>query len=653
MIRSKLSASFAALALWLPAASAVAQSPGGPPASRAQASGAEPTLRARAPDVAPALPAQAPEAPPVFKLAAPQEPREQPGQPLLHEEGGGARPAAVHGPAAVTPSLSKQLANVRTPPKTPGFWSYTREKGNGLKITFAVILMAILAWGWALEERGEGQRWRRSRRVAIAFLGVVGIAGWFNYGKFHHTNYIHTWEHYHYYVGAKYFPELRYSRLYECSAIAEVELGRRSLVENRKIRDLAHTNLIQPTDDVLANPQRCKQHFSEERWAAFKKDVSFFIGRMGNKRWADSQKDHGYNGTPWWNISGSILANLIGPASNQSMLWMSLLDPLLIVLMFAGIWWAFGLEIFAVAATFFAVNFPSRFYWNGGAFLRYDYLTWTVLGICLLRKKRPALGGALIATGASFRLFPALFAVGPAIQGFWRFFKERKFPREHKRIVVGALVATSLLMPASMIVAKAGLEIFSEFAGNTEKHAETPLTNHMGLRTVLSWRPWDNAKSLKNEALHDPFQIWKERRLANFEQLRWLFLALNLAFLWMVWRTSRDEPAWVAAALGGVLMIPVATELTCYYYAFMIPGAFLMEKRRDIGLWLLLLAIGTQAISRLAIWNDEKYMWMGLATIAFALIAAYNLIAPAPAAEPAPQVKERKRKKKKLEVSAG
>ncbi|AKU91788.1 hypothetical protein [Vulgatibacter incomptus] len=534
-----------------------------------------------------------------------------------------------------SPTLARQLANVRKPPDPPSLFDYTEGKANVLKLTFAALLVALLVWSWNLADAGKGKKWRKERRFAIGLLGILGVFGWFNYGKFHGGNFVHVWEHYHYYIGAKYFPELRFARLYECSAIAEVEMGRRSLVEKRNMRDIAHTNLIGSTEDILAHPERCKEHFTEARWTAFKKDISFFIGRLGS-RWADSQKDHGYNGTPWWNIGGSLLANLVGPASDTSMVVLALLDPLLLVAMFAGIWWAFGLEVFAVSATFFALNFPSRFYWNGGAFLRYDYLAWSVLGICFLKKKKPATGGALLAAGAAFRLFPIFFALGPAIQGGWRWFKDKAFPAEHKRIVVGALVATSLLVPASLVVARGGLEVYSEFAANTEKHAETPLTNHMGLRTVLSWRPWSNAKNLKDASQEDPFKTWKETRLDNYHQLKWLFLALNLIFLWGVWRTSRDEPAWVAAALCGVVMIPAATELTCYYYAFMIPGAFLMEKRREMGLWLILLAIGTHAITRMPIWDDDKYVWMGLASVAYGLLLIWTFLQPLPAGEQAP-----------------
>lgn len=548
-----------------------------------------------------------------------------------------AMPLAAEGETSQIPAV--QLKNVRKTPPKPGIFAYTEAKANAVKLTGAVALAALLVWGWNLEERRKGEKFRRQRRIAIAFLGVLGVFGWFNYGKFHSGKFIHTWEHYHYYMGSKYFPELRYTRLYECSAIAESELYGKERVARRTMRDIASTNLIGSTADILANPERCTSHFTAARWEAFKKDTAFFIRKVGG-RWANSQKDHGFNGTPWWTIAPSFLTNALGEASDGKILFLGILDPLLICLMFAGIWWAFGLEIFAVAATFFAVNYPSRFYWNGGALLRYDYLALIVLGICMLKKGRHKLGGAMLAGGAAFRIFPVFFAIGPAMQGLWRWFKEKAMPARHRRIVLGALLATAILVPGSLIAARGGVEVYQEFAINTQKHSDTPLTNHMGLRTVLSWRPWSNAKSLKDESLVDPFKTWKEQRLANFDKLKPLFILLNLALLWVVFRRSRNEEPWFAASLAGIVMIPAATELTCYYYAFMIPAAFLMEKRKEIGLWLLVLGIGTHAITKLPLWSDDQYMWMGFATVVYGALVLWILARPelSAAGEAAPQV---------------
>jgi hypothetical protein len=57
-------------------------------------------------------------------------------------------------------------------------------------------------------------------------------------------------------LGSKYFKEGGYKRLYECTAVAEVDNGRRANIAGREIRDLS-VNLIKPTKDtyVLDRPE--------------------------------------------------------------------------------------------------------------------------------------------------------------------------------------------------------------------------------------------------------------------------------------------------------------------------------------------------------------------------------------------------------------
>ena len=57
--------------------------------------------------------------------------------------------------------------------------------------------------------------------------------------------------------------------------------------------------------------------------------------------------------------------------------------------------WAFGWRTTCVALAVFATNFPSRFYWTGGAFLRWDWLFYFVGGLCLVKKDQPVPGRLL------------------------------------------------------------------------------------------------------------------------------------------------------------------------------------------------------------------------------------------------------------------
>src|SRR5262249_8227508 len=159
--------------------------------------------------------------------------------------------------------------------------------------------------------------------------------------------------------------------------------------------------------DTLAKPQRCRERFTDARWAAFTRDVSFFRARMAPAYWDKILVDHGYNATPVWTMTGAALSRL-GPASQAQLYLLSLLDPLYLLGALALIHWGFGWRVLAVALLVFATNFPSRFYWTGGSFLRWDWLFYLVAAIVCLKRQRPALAGACLGYAALLRVFPVL-----------------------------------------------------------------------------------------------------------------------------------------------------------------------------------------------------------------------------------------------------
>jgi hypothetical protein len=115
-----------------------------------------------------------------------------------------------------------------------------------------------------------------------------------------------------------------------------------------------------------------------------------------------------------WNIMGSFLANL-APASDGVVQVLIRIDPAFIVGLTLMTWWAFGWRTLCVALAVFATNFPNRFYWTGGAFLRWDWLFYFVGGICLVKKDRPLLGGFFLGYSTLLRIFPIFTFIGPII----------------------------------------------------------------------------------------------------------------------------------------------------------------------------------------------------------------------------------------------
>ena len=520
----------------------------------------------------------------------------------------------------------------------------------------------------------------RVRNALVGVMGVLAFLTYFNFGWFHFPNFIHGWDTFHYYIGSKYFKELSYERLYECVAIADSEepnLRRR--VELRKMTNL-RTNLVETTADILAHPERCKQHFSAARWESFKHDLRYFRTLENARRWDDAQTDHGYNGTPVWNIAGTILTNL-APASRTQVLILDSIDCVLVLLFSLLIWWAFGWRTLTIALIAFSTNFPSRWYWTGGSLLRWDWLFWMVAAVCLLKKERYFWAGTCLAYSTLLRIFPIFLFVAPVIAFVYHYVKHRQLEKRYFRFFVGAAVAVALLLPISVVTA-GGIQAYPAFVRNTVKHSETPLTNYMGLRTVVNYRPSEVGRLMRNDSLVDPWSRWKDARLKSFHEARPLFVGIIICYLVLVGLAVRGVDPWVATALSATL-IAFGVELTCYYYAFIVVVGVLFAKYQVAGKWLLAVTAFTQFIGWAPIqglpswlgkilpasWRnapafknfgmptglDEQYTWMALATLIGFVMIAWDMmvarqaeLAPAGAQIPA-KAEEKKPSPKKEE----
>jgi hypothetical protein len=501
------------------------------------------------------------------------------------------------------------------------------------ELALAVLGGLFLLWEARLRYLRRADAHRRVRNGILATMGLLSALTYFNFGFFHFPNYVHNWDAFHYYIGAKYSHELGYDKLYECVAIADVEDGLRLRVEARKITNL-RTNVLETTEDILRNPGRCRSQFTDARWTAFKKDVAFFRNRENPRRWDDAQTDHGYNGTPVWNIAGSVLSNL-APASNAQLMFLTLLDPAYFVAMCGVVWWAFGWRVLSVGLLVFATNFPSRFYWTGGSFLRWDWLFYLVAAICCLKKERYTLAGLSLGYATLLRIFPGFAFTGPLLAAGYTLVRERRLDPRYVRLFGGAALAVALLVPISLKTSN-GIGAYQQFIQNTAKHKETPLTNYMGLRTVLAFRPDEVGRRLRSDKLTDPWSDWKAARVRAWKEARPAYVLCVLGALVLIGYAVRKRDPWIAAA-AGVTFIPIGVELTCYYYAFVIAVALLHERDDRVGPTLLLMTAVTgfidwRPIRQMPAWLDEQYTWMSLATIVgFGLVLSY-LVSPRAAA---------------------
>ncbi|MEE9609444.1 MAG: hypothetical protein V3U03_17040, partial [Myxococcota bacterium] len=529
---------------------------------------------------------------------------------------GAAAQAPVRGDAPVTRSIP--AGSLAAPPISRGFVTLARVSGG--KSAIAVCGLALLVWGAALRRVGRPDALQRLRDGLLLALGAVGGLAWWNFLAFHYPGFQHPADTYHYYIGAKYFPELGYTRLYECTALADARAGLSEQVAARRIRDL-ETNRLGSTAAVLGDPARCTGHFSPPRWQAFQRDIAWFRGRVPARRWRLAQVDHGYNATPAWGMAGSLLART-GPASDRQLLALALLDPLLLLAMWGSWLWAFGWRATCIALLFWGTNHFAPFGWTGGGYLRQDWLVAAIVAICLLRRGHPAAGGFLLTYAGFLRVFPGLIVVAIGLGAGLHAWRRRQLalPEPLRRFALGCALAVALVLPLSVLSA-GGLGAWADFVENSRIHLSTPLRNHVGLRTVLSYDPAGRSSLTRDASLEDPYAPWKEQRRAVFAGRRVLFWGLVLGFVVLLARAAEGRELWVAAALG-IGLIPIATELTSYYYGVLFGCAALWLRRESVGIALCALSALTWLIADRWHWYDEIFTWSSLAAVAFAVFAA-------------------------------
>ena len=491
------------------------------------------------------------------------------------------------------------------------------ERVAVLKVGVALGGAALLLWKAALRRVGRADAHARTRDGLLLALGILGALAWWNFLQNRFVpGFAHPTDTFHYYIGSKYFDELRYKRLYVCTTVADAESGQREQALQRSVRNL-ETYRRESGALILRDPTACTRHFSPARWEEFKHDIGWFRGHMPEGLWQGVLADHGYNPTPVWGAFGRWFTR-DGPVSEAILSPLVLIDPILLIFMWAFIGLAFGWRATCVALIFWGTNLPGDYSWTGGAFLRQGWLASLFIGICCLRLGWMTSAGFLLTLSALLRVFPAaaLFAVALGAGALVVRQHTLRIGSEHRRLLWGCAAAIAMLVPFSIATA-GGSRAWVEFADNIRFHSSTPFANNVGMKAVFAYDPASRLERLQQISQDAP-NAWLDARNATFARRRIVYFGFVLVYLALLARAVAGRPDWQAAVLGTGAVVVVAT-MSNYYFGLLLGFGLLGYRREGIGAALC----GLSAVSWFIEWSgrqvDETYTAISIAAVAFVL----------------------------------
>ena len=443
------------------------------------------------------------------------------------------------------------------------------EISEGFRAT-AAGLGALLVIGRAVIP----QRAHRNRMIAsvlvLAWAGALigGLAGSQVDRAFSRYE-SRLWSSYHYYLGAKYFSELGYDGLYDQTAAVDAEHNRR-FSGLHSLRDLK-TYQKEPMN--LSERVRSDQ-WTDERWVAFSSDVLWFQGlkegrdgvadradrwRIKERSWKRMLRDRGYNATPTSNTIYWLVSRV--PLSERNLMWVGLLDPLLLLLVFITAAFVFGIVRSATSLAWLLLFFGNEFHIVGGPLL-HDYLAALVLMACAIHSNRPMAAGLALGYAAMTRVFPVFFLLGFGVWAFVRWRKARKIPRFVDRFLRGLVTSCVVLFLLGCMNTR-GVKAWGEWADNISLHSED---HRFGNKRI----------GLQHIFTHD-FGLeqgrWgkKEWRRSTWPEQKkyWVASAGLLLLLWGLgtWRRSGVELNPLSSIVFSLMVVFALIVISRYYWS--------------------------------------------------------------------------------------
>ncbi len=318
---------------------------------------------------------------------------------------------------------------------------------TSVPVIFACAWLVQAAFGQARSARMEALRAGLGGRVKpVALALVVAMSGgWVGAGvALGKLPLVHTWEQFHFYLGAKYQREVGWFNLYKAAILADRETAQ-VLTTLPTTRDLTTFEQVK-VDEALADAAAVRARFSDEAWLAFKADWAT-MAKLWPINWTNVMNDHGNSNSPAWAILAAPLAKLV-PVSAKGQAFLGWLDMLLMLGLWLFVWQTFGHRVASVGLFMWAAP-PLVFDYLSGSFLRWDWLFAVGMAACFLKRGRYGVAGGFLGFAVATKLFPLFFAVALGLRALVEYLEHRTFRREYWHFVRGAALVGAIAVALS------------------------------------------------------------------------------------------------------------------------------------------------------------------------------------------------------------
>lgn len=469
-----------------------------------------------------------------------------------------------------------------------------------LMLYAAAILACATAVRMVLYRVGaESVLRRRSTRLGyrVVLLTLLITTG-FNFFYVRRASYNHWWhcyDSYHYGLNPKFYDELGYEHLYDCTVEAA---PRKKLWHKTEVRNLKTYGFTSAKKVRETRGPGCKERFTPERWEEFDRAIDLFLDKeeCGAGRVRAAVGDQGYNGTPFHRSLMQIFWS-VAPLERSSFVLLALFDVFALcvahLFMTRTVGWRRGYT-FSIFAFTLATD---RFSIIGGSSMRLLWLAAIIIAIAALIRRRWASAGACLSISAMLNVFPLLIGVGALLGLTGAATRDRRRLPDLRRFVVGGLVSASLCLA---VTASQGdlVDGYRAFMHDMEVHSEGPPSAKLGGR--LEKTPGYGvglkfAFTYRGEHGKPNRGYSRVRLTQEFAQIEPVYRILGWTLTGVAAVLAFHLAVAEAAVMFGFIAFFALLGTVAYYFAFvaLIPVALMFSRHRSTAELMFLLFLLT------------------------------------------------------------